>query len=113
MVTLLNPYIGTIVEDNFISSTYIIANNAMSGLGHFGSVFLCKGPSEILMATSGGTSTNRPKKRVPARIDSLKKKSSLDIILCKISPLSEINSVAHASVGLGHWSHRDIGVEIG
>ena len=29
------------------------------------------------------------------------------------SPLSEIDSVTHASVGFRHWSHRDIWIQIG
>ena len=28
-------------------------------------------------------------------------------------PLSEIDSVTHASVGFRHWSHRDIWIQIG
>ena len=30
-----------------------------------------------------------------------------------LSPLSEIDSVTHASVGFRHWSHRDIWIQIG
>ena len=73
---------------------------------------LFRKPVPFLLVTSGGTSTNRPKKHIPGGMIMLSF-YFLGGYHTMSLPLSEIDGVTHTSVGLGHWSYRDIGVEIG